>query len=109
MEYHDVQIWELSIDVADDGDVLLRSGRCPSCQEDSFIRLHRTQIPLVAEAGGFVPAGDVVKATERLQDRLDLLISLVRAHTQAGDPLRIVVDDLATTGRHESPVQTSQS
>lgn len=41
-----------------------------------------------------MPAGDVARATERLQDRFSLLASLVRAHTKLDDPLRIVVDEL---------------
>lgn len=94
MEQSDERMWELEICLCDDGDILIEQGRCGNCDEDSLIRLHRSQIPLVAKLGGFVPADEVARATERLQDRLSILASLVRAHTKTGDPLRIVVDDL---------------
>lgn len=94
MEQPDERLWELEICLCDDGDILIEQGRCWSCDESLQVRLHRSQIPLVAELGGFVPAGDVARATEQMHDRLSLLASLVRAHTKTGDPLRIVVDDL---------------
>lgn len=94
MEQPDEKLWELEVSRCDDGDILIEQGRCWSCDEVLQIRLHRSQIPLVAEMGGFVPAGEVIRATERLNDRLSLLASLVRAHTKPGDPLRVVTDDL---------------
>lgn len=107
METHDQQLFALTIDLCDDDDVLLRQERCPACLEDVFVRLHRSQVPLVAEIAGYVPANEVQRATARLQDRLDLLVSLVRAHSKAGDPLRIVVDDLMS-GRQEPAVSHIQ-
>lgn len=94
MEQPDEKMYELEINLCDDGDILIEQGRCWSCNENVPIRLHRSQIPLIAKLGDCVPAGDVARATERLQDRFSLLASLVRAHTKLDDPLRIVVDEL---------------
>ncbi len=94
MEQPDEKIYELEINLCDDGDILIEQGRCWSCDENVHIRLHRSQIPLIAKLGDCVPAGDVALATERLQDRFSLLASLMRAHTKLDDPLRIVVDEL---------------
>ena len=112
MEHPDEQLWELEVARCDDGDILIEQGRCWSCGEELRIRLHRSHIPLVAEMGGFVPAGEVTRATEHLYDRLSLLASLVRAHTKPGDPLRIVTDDLMRNAPNkplcsplEAPVQ----
>ena len=94
MEQPDEKIYELEINLCDDGDILIEQGRCWSCDENVPIRLHRSQIPLIAKLGDYVPAGDVALATERLHDRFSLLASLVRAHTKLDDPLRIVADEL---------------
>jgi len=93
----DEKIYELDITQCDDGDLLIEQGRCWSCAESVPIRLHRSQIPVIAEMGGFVAADEVTHATERMRDRLNLIASLVRAHTKLGEPLRIVVDDLMAT------------
>lgn len=92
MEQPDEKMWELEISQCDDGDILIEQG-----DEYARIRLHRCHVPLIAEMSGFVPAHEVDRATERLQDRLNLIASLVRAHTKPGDPLRVVVDDLVGT------------
>lgn len=94
MEQPDEKMYELEINLCDDGDILIEQGRCWSCNENVPIRLHCSQIPLIAKLGDYVPAGDVARATERLQDRFSLLSALVRAHTKLDDPLRIVVDEL---------------
>ena len=94
MEQPDEKMYELEISLCDDGDILIEQGRCWSCDENVPIRLHRSQIPLIAKLGDYVPVGDVTRATERLQDRFSLLASLVRAHTKLDDPLRIVVGEL---------------
>lgn len=104
MELPDEKLWQLEIKQCDDGDILLDQGQCWSCGEAAEIRLHRSQIHLVAELGGFVPAGDVVRATERLEDRLKLLVSLIRAHCKPHEPLRMIVEDLLM-GLGEKPVQ----
>ena len=95
MEQPDERLWELELSLCENGDILIEQGRCGNCDEQVLTRLHRSQIPLIAELGGFVPANDVARATERLQDRLSFMDSLVRAHTKPGEPLRIVLDDLA--------------
>ena len=87
------RLWQLETMLCDDGDILLAQGEC-GCGDEVLVRLHRSQIPLVAKLGGFVPADDVARATERLQDRLGLVVSLVRSHCKPDDPLRIVVDAL---------------
>lgn len=94
MEQPDERMWELEISQCDDGDILIEQGRCGGCGDDAIIRLHRCHIPLIAELGGFVPANDVDQTAERLQYRLNIMASLVRAHTKPGEPLRVVVDDL---------------
>lgn len=97
MEQPDERMWELEISQCDDGDILIEQGQCGNCGEDAIIRLHRCHIPLIAELGGFVPENEVAQAADRLRDRLNLMASLVRAHTKPGDPLRVVVDDLMAT------------
>lgn len=104
MEQHDERLWELEICKCDDGDILLEQGVCWSCSESLQIRLHRSQIPLIAELVGLVPAGDVARATERLEDRLKLLVSLIRAHCKPHEPLRMIVEDLLMS-LGEKPVQ----
>lgn len=94
MKQPDERLWELELSLCDNGDILIEQGRCGNCDEEILTRLHRSQIPLIAELGGFVPADDVTRATERLLDRLNLMAALVRAHSNPGDPLRVVVDDL---------------
>lgn len=93
MKDSDEKMWELETMLLEDGDILLAQGYC-GCGDETLIRLHRSQIPLVAELGGFVPADDVARATERLQDRLSLVVSLVRSHCKPDDPLRLVVDGM---------------
>lgn len=105
MEEHDEKLWELQIGICDDGDILLEQGVCGSCNEAVMVRLHRTQIPLVAEYGGFVNEEEVTKATERLQDRLNILISLIRAHCKPNEPLRIIVEDVLM-GIGGQPIQS---
>ena len=102
MEQPDERLWELEISQCDDGDILIEQGRCGNCGEDSPIRLHRSHIPLIAELGGFVPIDDVARAIERTQDRLRFMALLVRAHTQPGDPLRIVVDGMMAAGQQST-------
>lgn len=94
MKQPDERLWELELSLCDNGDILIEQGRCGNCDEEILTRLHRSHIPLIAELGGFVPADDVTRATERLLDRLNLMAALVRAHSNPGDPLRVVVDDL---------------
>ena len=93
MKEYTERLWQLETMLCDDGDILLAQGEC-GCGDEILVRLHRSQIPLVAELGGFVPAGDVTKATERLQDRLSLLVALVRSHCNPDDPRRLVVDGM---------------
>lgn len=93
MKEYTERLWQLETMLCDDGDILLAQGEC-GCGDEILVRLHRSQIPLVAELGGFVPAEDVSKATERLQDRLSLVVSLVRSHCKPDDPLRLVVDGM---------------
>lgn len=93
MENPDERMWELQTLLCDDGDILVAQGLC-GCGDEVLVRLHRSQIPLVAELGGFVLADDVTRATERLQDRLVLVVSLVRSHCKPDDPLRLVVDGM---------------
>lgn len=87
------RLWQLETMLCADGDILPAQGEC-GCGDEVLVRLHRSQIPLVAELGGFVPADNVARATERLQDRLSLVVSLVRSHCKPDDPLGIVVDEL---------------
>jgi len=105
MEQYDERLWELQICKCDDGDILLEQGVCGSCYEAIMVRLHRTQIPLVAEYGGFVHEEEVTKATARLEGRLKLLVSLIRAHCKPNEPLRMIVEDLLA-GLDGKPVQS---
>ena len=93
MKDRDEKIWQLETLLCDDGDILLAQGEC-GCGDEVLVRLYRSQIPLVAELGGFVPAEAVTKATERLQDRINLMVSLVRSHCKPDAPLRLVVDNM---------------
>jgi len=103
----DEKLYELEITTCDDGDLLLEQGLCWNCEERVTVRLHPSHFPLLGDYAGLVPASDVARATTRLRDRLVLMASLVRAHTQPGDPLRIVTDDLMRqegTGQESRPV-----
>ena len=103
----DEKLYELEITTCDDGDLLLEQGLCWNCDERVTVRLHPSHFPLLGDYAGLVPAGDVARATARLRDRLVLMASLVRAHTQPGDPLRLVTDDLMRqegTGHESRPV-----
>lgn len=90
----DERLWELDITACDDGDILLRQGRCPECHDDVSIRLHRSHLPLIAETCGWLTPIEFRHAIDRYRDRLTLLVSMVRAHSRPGDPLRAVIDEL---------------
>jgi len=107
MEQPDEKLYELEITRCDDGDLLLEQGLCWNCEERVTVRLHPAHFALLADYAALVPAAEVERATDRLRDRLTLMASLVRAHTQPTDPLRLVTDDLMrqeATGHESRPV-----
>lgn len=84
----DERLWELDVNVCDDGDILLRQGTCPDCGDDVAVRLHRSHLPLLAEHAGMLTAAEHNRATEHYRDRLGLLAAMVSAHCPDGHPLR---------------------
>ena len=95
MSNYDERVLELDIEVLDDGGVELKQGEV-DCYDISVL-LHPCHLDVLAGLTGFVRAAEVARACERLQDRLNLLIGLVEAHTQPSDPLRAAAHFLAGT------------
>lgn len=88
MKYPDQELLALQIGRNDDGDILLSQGDC-GCGDEVTICLHPSHVALIVEASGYVPV-----EIERLQDRLNLLAEMVRAHTKPGDQLRSAAEYL---------------
>lgn len=84
---------ELDIEMLDNGDVLLRQGVID--HYDISVILHPCHLDLLASLTGFVRIAEVGRATERFQDRINLLAALIDAHTKPGDPLRAAAAVLA--------------
>ena len=97
----DEHLWELDITACDDGGILLSQGPCWSCHEAVPVRLHRSHLPLLAEAAGWITHNEFQHRTESLRDRLSLLAAMVRAHCPDGHPLRAAADELV--GRSAKP------
>lgn len=84
---------ELEITYYDDGDVELRQGEFDGY--DMTVTLHRSQMALLAREKGFIDAEEVGRRVGAIQDRLSLLVGLVRSHCGEGHPLRAAADFLA--------------
>lgn len=102
----------LDIDLLDDGCVELKQGTFE--YYDISVTLHRCHLDLLARMTGYVPADEVGRACERVQDRLRLLASMVEAHTQHGAPLRaavaaIVPEHVPVSAMPRTPPATPES
>ncbi|MCQ9373270.1 hypothetical protein NMQ14_03295 [Methyloversatilis sp. XJ19-13] len=79
-----------------DMDLVLWQGDCPNCGDDAYVRLNPCHFAALANELSFVTAPEAAHAVERMQDRLTLLVALVRSQCPPGNPLRAAVDALAT-------------
>ncbi|MGL1833071.1 hypothetical protein ACKVEX_05630 [Rhodocyclaceae bacterium SMB388] len=59
---------------------------------DDCITLDRCHLDVLAKMAGYHLPTDLDHATERLRDRLNLVLALVRSHTGPDDPLRAAVE-----------------
>lgn len=80
-----------------DRDLILWQGYCPEGGGECYVRLHPVHFPLLAKELGLVTAQEAAQRVERMQDRLNLLVALVRAHSPIASPLRIAADALLNT------------
>lgn len=80
-----------------DRDLILWQGYCPEGGGECYVRLHPVHFPLLAKELGLVTAQEAAQRVERMQDRLNLLAALVRAHSPIASPLRIAADALLNT------------
>lgn len=90
MNNPDERLYELEIVACDDGDYLLTQG-FDGGGDEIMVRLHRTQLDLLAGMAGFVSENEVARVCERLKDRLNILAALIHSQTDEGDPLRAAV------------------
>lgn len=95
---------DLTIEQHPGGDWNLKQDGSPFDGTDiHWIILAPEQLDTLARMAGFVPVAEIVRACERLKDRLHLLAGMVEAHTRQGDPLRAAV--AAIVPEYERPTQ----
>lgn len=90
MNNPDERLYELEIAACDDGDYLLTQG-FDGGGDEIMVRLHRTQLDLLAGMAGYVSENEVARICARLKDRLNILAALIHSQTDEGSPLRAAV------------------
>lgn len=89
---------DLTVSRHPDGDWNLKQGIGPCDPSDEhWIILAPEHLDTLARMAGYLPASEVHRGCERVQERLALLGAMVRAHTREGDPLRAAVACLLKT------------
>ena len=86
-----------------DMDLVLWQGDCPNCGDDAYVRLNPCHFAALANELGFLTAPEAAHGVERMQDRLTLLVALVRSQCPPGNPLRAAVDALVTDSTTHAP------
>lgn len=97
MKNPDERLYELEIAACDDGDYLLSQGLDLNGDEYT-IRLHRTQLDLLAGLAGYVSENEVARICARLKDRLNILAALIHSQTDEDSPLRAAVAAIMPEG-----------
>ena len=86
MNKYDEKDWGIEIAHCDDNDLLLRQGEC-GCGDEVTVRLHTCHFPLIAKHLGLMTQQEFDTATDRSDDRLHLLASLINTHLAPEHPL----------------------
>lgn len=104
MSKYDEQLWELTIQRCDDGDLLIGQGVCCGCDDDLVVRLHRCHFPLVAKHLGLMAQEQCDNAAAKANGHLQLLAGLIDAHLPPEHPLvRAAAVLLDSTAQRNEP------